>query len=409
MAALTLAAAPTASPPSTAPAGLRDISVDVNDVRGPRSLVYKQCVGAGRVGEGLRAEWQAQLKVCRDEIGFEQLRCHGLFPRRVGRLPRRCRGRAHLQLAVRRPGVRLPALDRRPALRRARLHARGRWRRSRPPAPAPTAWGTDPAHPDQPRRITVFQWRANVTPPKDMDKWKRLVSATVRHWTDRYGADEVKRWHFEVWNEPNHPSFFSPVVEAHRADEYLALYAATAHRRDGRQPCIPRWRAGGGGDSIRGPADRLRRPQPPAARLHLLPRLRVGRRGRAGLDEFGKRQLYLKPAADGVSAAANSQNALIARSAKPHLPVNLTEWSTSYSARDPVHDDYLSAPYILEQLRHTESLASMSYWTFTDIFEETGIPPRPFHGGVRADQPAGASASRPSSPTSSSTSSATAS
>jgi len=39
------------------------------------------------------------------------------------------------------------------------------------------------------------------------------------------------------------------------------------------------------------------------------------------------------------------------------------------------------APFILEQLRHTESVGSMSYRTFTDIFEENGPVPRPFHGG----------------------------
>jgi xylan 1,4-beta-xylosidase len=64
------------------------------------------------------------------------------------------------------------------------------------------------------------------------------------------------------------------------------------------------------------------------------------------------------------------------------LPIYVTEWSTSYSPRDPIHDSYFSAPYILEQFKHTEhGIASMSYWTFTDIFEENGPPMRPFHGG----------------------------
>jgi xylan 1,4-beta-xylosidase len=68
--------------------------------------------------------------------------------------------------------------------------------------------------------------------------------------------------------------------------------------------------------------------------------------------------------------------------ARPGLPIHVTEWSASYSPRDPVHDSYFSAPYILEQLKHTESgIASMSYWVFTDIFEEAGPPMSPFHGG----------------------------
>jgi xylan 1,4-beta-xylosidase len=64
------------------------------------------------------------------------------------------------------------------------------------------------------------------------------------------------------------------------------------------------------------------------------------------------------------------------------LPLYYTEWSASYSSRDPVHDSYISAPYILSKLKGTDGYAeAMSYWTFTDIFEEEGPVPSPFHGG----------------------------
>jgi xylan 1,4-beta-xylosidase len=66
----------------------------------------------------------------------------------------------------------------------------------------------------------------------------------------------------------------------------------------------------------------------------------------------------------------------------PNLPLYFTEWSTSYTPRDPVHDSYISAPWILTKLRAAEgSLQGMSYWTYTDIFYESGPPPSPFHGG----------------------------
>ena len=365
--------------PTTNATRLRTISADLDAVRGPRSTVYRQCVGAGRVGEGLRAEWQAQLKDCRDQIGFESLRCHGLFHDELGVYREDPAGRPIynwqyvdqvydylLSIGVR-PFVELGFMPN--AL--ASIHT---------DRAGPDGMGTEPGHPDRQRRITVFEWRANVTPPKDVAKWAALVKATVQHWTNRYGAEEVKRWHFEVWNEPNHPAFFSPDVEAHRADEYLALYAATARAV---AEVNAAYRVGG--PAAAGPAyvgqlidyaDRNRVP------LDFISFHCYGLAGGAGgLDEFGHRQLYLERSPGTVARAANSQAAVIARSPKPRLPVNITEWSTSYSARDPVHDDYISAPYILEQLRNTESLASMSYWTFTDIFEETGIPPRPFHGG----------------------------
>ncbi|MEI9904144.1 MAG: hypothetical protein WDN06_09280 [Asticcacaulis sp.] len=35
-----------------------------------------------------------------------------------------------------------------------------------------------------------------------------LVEAFLRHIEDRYGADEVRSWYFEVWNEPNLSGFW---------------------------------------------------------------------------------------------------------------------------------------------------------------------------------------------------------
>jgi xylan 1,4-beta-xylosidase len=206
------------------------------------------------------------------------------------------------------------------------------------------------------------------------------VSATVQHWTDRYGTDEVKRWHFEIWNEPNYPAFWSPEVEANRAQEYFALYSATAQ-------AVKQVNADYqvGGPATAGPAyiDQLiaysNKNDVPLDFISFHAYGLGG--GRGGLDEFGNSFLYLDSNPLSVAAAANSQSQTIAKSAKPSLPVYITEWSTSYSSRDPVHDHYISAPFILEQLKNTESLAGMSYWTFTDVFEEAGVPPRPFHGG----------------------------
>jgi xylan 1,4-beta-xylosidase len=40
-------------------------------------------------------------------------------------------------------------------------------------------------------------------PPKDYDKWAELVHQWVRHCALKYGATEVERWYWEVWNEPD--------------------------------------------------------------------------------------------------------------------------------------------------------------------------------------------------------------
>ena len=47
-----------------------------------------------------------------------------------------------------------------------------------------------------------------------------------------------------------------------------------------------------------------------------------------------------------------------------------------------MHDSYISAPYILSKLKGCEGLAQgMSYWTYSDLFEEPGPPTASFQGG----------------------------
>jgi xylan 1,4-beta-xylosidase len=100
------------------------------------------------------------------------------------------------------------------------------------------------------------------------------------------------------------------------------------------------------------------------------------------LDEQGKEDTKLSPSPDAITGDVRKVRGQIAASRFPNLPLYFTEWSTSYTPRDPVHDSYVSAPYILTKLKGSQGYAqAMSYWTYSDLFEESGPPPTPFHGG----------------------------
>ena len=45
----------------------------------------------------------------------------------------------------------------------------------------------------------------------------------AKHLVRRYGLDEVRKWYFEVWNEPNLSGFWSGTK-----NEYFKLYKASA-------------------------------------------------------------------------------------------------------------------------------------------------------------------------------------
>ena len=97
------------------------------------------------------------------------------------------------------------------------------------------------------------------------------------------------------------------------------------------------------------------------------------------LDEKGESDTKLSPSPDAIVGDVRRVRQQISASPFPSLPLYFTEWSTSYTPRDAVHDSYISAPYILSKLKATQGLVQgMSYWTYTDLFEEPGPPPTPF-------------------------------
>jgi xylan 1,4-beta-xylosidase len=88
--------------------------------------------------------------------------------------------------------------------------------------------------------------RGNISPPKDYAQWQSLVFQTVRHFSERYGEDEVRRWYFEVWNEPDlaHLFWVKEKGSKNRGDlqKYLKLYD---HAVYGAKKALPSIRIGG--------------------------------------------------------------------------------------------------------------------------------------------------------------------
>ena len=179
----------------------RLVSADLRQTNGPLDTMFKFCVGAGRANEGLRADWQRQLTYAHRELGFKYIRMHGLFTDDMGVYREDSRGNPEynwqyidelydfLESIGMKPFVELSFM--------------------------PNALASG--------RKTIFWWRGNVTPPREMKKWTDFIRAFVLHEQERYSDAEVRTWYFEVWNEPNLSGFFSGTQQ-----QYFDLYAATA-------------------------------------------------------------------------------------------------------------------------------------------------------------------------------------
>jgi xylan 1,4-beta-xylosidase len=330
----------------------RVISADLHRVKGPMNTMFKECVGAGRANEGLRADWQSQLARVHAECGFKYIRMHGLFCDDMGVYREDKAGKPEynwqyvdelydfLQSIGMKPFVELGFM------------------------PSELAGG----------KQTIFWWRGNVTLPKDFKKWDDFIRAFATHLKERYGEDEVSTWYFEVWNEPNLGGFFRGSQQ-----DYFHLYDVTAKAI---KSVSPSFRVGGPAtagcawisefaqfcSTNHSPVDFV------STHTYAV--------DQGFLDEKGEMGTLFSKNPKAIYSEMIETRKKITDSAFPNLELHFTEWSASYTPSDPIHDSYHSAAFILDKIKGADTAVnSMSYWVFTDIFEEAGPRFTPFHGG----------------------------
>ncbi|MBN2165184.1 MAG: hypothetical protein JW717_02795 [Marinilabiliaceae bacterium] len=331
----------------------RNISVNLQNEKGSFCTMFKECIGAGRANEGLRADWQMQLKTLKNDCDFKYIRMHGLLTDDMAIYKEDKDGNPIynyqyvdvlydyiIEIGMK-PFVELGFM------------------------PSSMASGNQ----------TIFWWRGNVTPPKDYTKWEGLIFNLVQHFVERYGENEVKDWYFEVWNEPNlTPGFWTGTQY-----DYFKLYkhAAIAVKRVNSALKV-------GGPATAGAAwepEMILFCSENSVPLDFISTHAYGV-DVGFLDEFGSTGTRLSKNDWSVSNDVIQSRNEISESLMPNLELHYTEWSSSYTPADPLHDSYHEAAYILNKLKQIGCATnSMSYWVFTDIFEEAGPRFTPFHGG----------------------------
>jgi xylan 1,4-beta-xylosidase len=319
----------------------------------PRSAMPSFSVGSDRAMIFLRDEHQRDLVALQSAAGFRYLRCHGIFNEEMKIVTRNADGSLAFDWTnVDRFIDQLAAAKLRPFVELGFM-------------PEPLASGPD----------TIFWWKGNTTPPKKMEEWEQLVGEFAKHEIAKRGPDEVRQWYFEVWNEPNLDGFW------HGGEGgYYQLYAASAKTLKSVDPGL---RVGGPSTAGMAWIPELL----DYCKQHAVPIDFISSHSYAAtagfLDEQGKKATTFVTTPDALVGEFKRAKRDIQKSTFPNLPLFITEWGPSYSPRDPIHDSYVCAPFILEKLKQSETVVDgMSYWAFTDQFEEAGpTPPEPFHGG----------------------------
>ena len=358
--ALALAFASSFAPAGTAlAANARQIVIDAKAPTVARDHFADLSVGSDYPGTLIRDDSLAQLKIAKDELGFRYIRFHGIFHDVLGTF----------KVVDGKPVYDWTKID--------YLYDKLLGMGIKPFVElgfTPEAMKTSDN--------SIFYWKGNTSHPKP-ELWAGLVDAFVRHVQQRYGKEEVRTWFFEVWNEPNLDGFWE------KADQkaYFDLYDLTAKTIKAIDPTLRV-----GGPATAGAAwvpEFLAHTQKSGAAVDFIATHTYGVDG-GFLDENGQGDQKLSPSPDGIVGDVRKVRKEIEASYLPKLPLYFTEWSTSYNPRDLVHDSYISAAYILSKLKATEGIAQgMSYWTYTDLFEEPGPPTAPFEGGFGLMNPQG--------------------
>jgi len=353
-AAVLLAAGALPAIPLSAQSGSRSEMIEVNSnaPAHPFPHFWEKMLGSGRAILSLRESYRNDLRETKRITGLEYVRFHAIFHDEVGLYDEDNDGK---------PVYNFSYVDQiydgllenkvRPFIELSFM---------------PKKLSSDP------NALHAFWYKQNVAPPKDWAKWEQMIESFTRHLVDRYGIEEVAQWYFEVWNEPNIDFWAGAPKEA----TYYELYdrAARAIKRVNR-----RLRVGGPATAQAAWVDRFlahcKEKNVPVdfASTHVYGNDKAE-------DVFGTQENI--PRTQMVCRAVKKVHDQIAASAFPNMPLIWSEYNASYMNEPAVTDAAFMGPWMADTIRQCDGLtAMMSYWTFSDVFEEQGEVKTPFYGG----------------------------
>jgi xylan 1,4-beta-xylosidase len=328
------------------------VEIDGGAATHPFPHYWEGMFGSGRAILSLRESYRNDLRAVRDITGFEYIRFHAIFQDEVGLYDEDKDGKpvynfsyvdqiydGLLQNKVR-PFVELSFM--------------------------PKKLTSDP------NALHAFWYKQNVAPPKDWNKWEQLIETFTRHLVERYGEDEVAQWYFEVWNEPNIDFWVGNPKET----TYFDLYdhAAQAVKR-----VSTRLRVGGPSTAQAAWADKfLAHCKEKNVPVDFVSTHVYG--NDSAEDVFGTHEKISRN--EMVCRAVKKVHEQIRASAYPGIPLIWSEYNAAYDNNTAVTDAAYMGPYLANTIRECDGLtAMMSYWSFSDVFEEQGVVKTPFYGG----------------------------
>src|SRR5579872_4392352 len=222
------------------------------------------------------------------------------------------------------------------------------------------------------QKTHAFWYKPYPSPPNDYAKWDALVTAFAKHLIDRYGMEEVSQWYFEVWNEPNIDFWIGRPAQS----TYFELYDHTARAL---KTASPRIRVGGPATAQAAwVGDMIAHATENHVPLDFVSTHVYG--NDTTMDVFHDK----RPIAPHqmVCAAVDKVHNEIVHSARPNIPLIWSEFNATYMNEQQITDSLYMGPWMADTISKCDGKTKMmSYWSFSDVFEEQGVVKTPFYGG----------------------------
>ena len=345
----TVLAANAAAPATTDPIA---IQVSAKAPGSPFPHYWEQMFGSGRAVLALRDNYRRDIRMVKGATGFGYVRFHAIFHDEIGLYDVDAAGKAVYNFSyVDQIYDGLLADGVRPFVELSFM---------------PQKMAADP------KKIFGFWYHPNISPPKDYAQWDAMIGVLARHLIDRYGIEEVAQWYFEVWNEPNIGFWGGEPYQP----TYFELYDHTARAL---KQVSSRLRVGGpstaqaawAGDFIRHCHDQGVPVDFVSSHVYA---------NDSSRDVF-KNDIPI--ARDRmVCTAVRKVHEEIAGSPMPTLPLIWSEYNASFANEPNVTDTVYMGPWLATTIGQCDGLTqAMSYWSFSDVFEEGGVIKTPFYGG----------------------------
>ncbi len=218
----------------------------------------------------------------------------------------------------------------------------------------------------------AFWYKPIPSPPADYAKWDALIRAFAQHLVDRYRIDEVATWYFEVWNEPNIDFWIGKPAQS----TYFELYDHTARAL---KAVNERIRVGGPATAQAAwVGDMIAHATQNHVPLDFVSTHVYG--NDSTMDVFHDHRAIAQHQM--VCAAVDKVHEEIEHSARPKMPLIWSEFNATYMNQQEITDSIYMGPWLADTISKCDGKTEMmSYWSFSDVFEEQGVVKTPFYGG----------------------------